>query len=368
MSEVSDHWYIRFPDGRVVRAINTTVVRQQVGAGRIPPNSSVRRSPDEEWTALEWTREFADLAAPRPAAVGPPRPAAPPDGAVGVSSRLDPTQFQTVGVRGMVHELLAALDTTLTRNKLAAAGVAGLACGLVLALAQLPPLDFEAGAPWARWLPAAAVVLVCATVAAALVTRMTFIEVSRLRPARWREARAGLVRVSVRLFVAVALTAGVAAALILLLRWLPELLLRQAGEGASAATVAAGAVAVVGMIVEVALWPVFGFALLLPPILVVEGCSVLKALEHWLRLLRQELGRVFLYEALALGLGAAATLLLALPLLALYARPPDPRLDQAMTFTRCVLTGLALAPLLAYAVVANVFIYLNLRYERGGRR
>ena len=67
MSEASDHWYVRFPDGRVVRAANTTVVRQQVTLGKIPPNSSVRRSPEDEWTALEWTREFADLSDAPPA-------------------------------------------------------------------------------------------------------------------------------------------------------------------------------------------------------------------------------------------------------------------------------------------------------------
>ncbi len=61
MSEVSDAWFVRFPDGRVVRAANTTVVRQQLTSGKIPRTSSVRRSPDEAWTALEWTREFADL-------------------------------------------------------------------------------------------------------------------------------------------------------------------------------------------------------------------------------------------------------------------------------------------------------------------
>jgi hypothetical protein len=36
---------------------------------------------------------------------------------------------------------------------------------------------------------------------------------------------------------------------------------------------------------------------------------------------------------------------------------------MAVAFTRWVLTGLAAAPLLAYLMVANVFIYINLRYE-----
>jgi hypothetical protein len=64
MSQASDHWFVRLPNGHVLRAANTTIVRQQVGLGKIPPESAVRRLPDEEWTALEWTREFADLAGP----------------------------------------------------------------------------------------------------------------------------------------------------------------------------------------------------------------------------------------------------------------------------------------------------------------
>ena len=150
--------------------------------------------------------------------------------------------------------------------------------------------------------------------------------------------------------------------MVALLRLLPGYLLdAQLGENVGDAT-AAGAAAV-GMILEVALWPIIGFALLLPPILVVEGCSVGAALGHWLRLLREDLGRVFLYEALALGLGLAATLLLALPWLALFTYQPDPRLLSAVAFTRCVVAGLVAAPLLAYLMVANVFIYINLRYE-----
>ena len=127
------------------------------------------------------------------------------------------------------------------------------------------------------------------------------------------------------------------------------------------------------MIVEVVLWPIVGFALLLPPILVVEDCSIGKALSLWLRLLRRDMGRVFLYEALALGLGLAATLLLALPWLALFIYEPVdfPQLLPAPSPSRGrVLAGLALAPLLAYLMVANVFIYINLRYESApaGRR
>src|SRR5947207_2748939 len=56
-----DAWYIRIPDGRVLRAATTKAVRVHVGSGLIPPDSRVRRHPDDEWAALEWTQEFADL-------------------------------------------------------------------------------------------------------------------------------------------------------------------------------------------------------------------------------------------------------------------------------------------------------------------
>ncbi len=380
MSEVSDPWFVRFPDGRVVRADSTAVVRRRILSGKIPPASSVRRTPDDEWTALEWTREFADLleshhvpdeAKPAEDAddegiLDTVRPGAPTVEPGGVSARLDPTRLPTVGVRGMVHELLAALERTLVRKKLAAAALAGLFAGLVAASWQLPALPAETSAPWARGVAAGVLLLLIVTAAAGMLTRMTFRELSKMRPARWREGFAGLTGTTVRIAAALILTAGVAGGLITLLRLAPGWLLNQPTVGEA---LAAGAAAV-GMILEVILWPVVGFALLLPPILVVEDCSVVRALAVWLRLLKTDLGRVFLYEALALGLGLVATLLLALPWLALVAYTPDGRLATAAMFTRSVLAGLAAAPLLCYLMVANVFVYLNLQYEsaRTGRR
>jgi hypothetical protein len=77
---------------------------------------------------------------------------------------------------------------------------------------------------------------------------------------------------------------------------------------------------------------------------------------------------VLLYEALAIALGLVVTLPLVLPLLATLGFHLDERLAGPASFTRQVLAGLALAPLFAYVTVANVFIYLNLRYDLGGRR
>jgi hypothetical protein len=382
MSEASDPWFVRFPDGRVVRAASASVVRQQLTSGRIPLASSVRRSPGDEWTALQWTREFADIlgrlshanetkkdGASKGGDSGPGGRTAPDhSGEGGLSARLDRTRLPTIGVRGMMHELLAALDSTLVRKKLAAAALAGLAAGLVTACVQLPVLAVESAAAWVRWVVAALLLLLIFTAAAGMLTRMTFMELSRMRPARFREGARRLAGTMFRIAMAQLLTAGFAGGLIALLRWIPDFLLDPRFGGVSE-ELSAGASAV-DMILEIALWPIIGFALLLPPIIVVEHCGVSQALGHWVNLLRADLGRVFLYEALALGLGLAATLLLALPWLALFTFQPDARTASAVAFTRTALAGLAAAPLLAYLMVANVFIYINLRYESApaGRR
>jgi hypothetical protein len=52
-----------------------------------------------------------------------------------------------------------------------------------------------------------------------------------------------------------------------------------------------------------------------------------------------------------------------------FGPPADERLLLTAAFTRNVLLGLVLTPLLAYLIVANVFVYLNLRYEfKSGER
>src|SRR5262249_55623382 len=125
---------------------------------------------------------------------------------------------------------------------------------------------------------------------------------------------------------------------------------------------------IVSLVLELGTWPVIGLGLLLAPILIVESCSVWKALRHWVALLQQDFGRAFLYEALALGLGLVVPFPLVAPLVASYHLFQGTRLEFAATFTRIILGCLVLAPVAAYLVIANLFIYLNLRYEAGARR
>src|SRR5436305_929786 len=103
MKEPPDFWYIRLPDGRVLRAASTAIDRQHLETGRLPVRSMVRRSSESEWATLAWTREFADLAervaangpAGRKAARGQRKRRLLPST---VASRLDPQRLQLVGV------------------------------------------------------------------------------------------------------------------------------------------------------------------------------------------------------------------------------------------------------------------------------
>jgi hypothetical protein len=213
------------------------------------------------------------------------------------------------------------------------------------------------------WCLAAAALVVAAAVIA-LLARMTYVELSELKPAGWRESLGGLAGLVLRLVLAGGLVLALVLGLIVLLRWSPYWVMAAGQPEGPALDV----VVVVTILAEVALWPFFALALLLASLLVVEDCSVVRGWRQWLALLRRHLGRAYLYEAMAAGLGLVVTLPLAFPLLAFTTLDLDERLLIPALFTRTVLFGLALSPLLAYLVVANVFIYLNLRYGWEGRQ
>ena len=172
------------------------------------------------------------------------------------------------------------------------------------------------------------------SIATALLTRMTFVEVSRLRPARWREAFKGLFGLSFRLAFAELVIAGNTLLILELLRVLPRYFVNSepvAGiEPALTATVAA----IIAMVAEVLQWPVFALSFLLAPILTVESCSIGTALLQWLRLVRRQFGRAFVYEAIALGIGLVITLPLYFPLMTFVTIYPEPKIHAAVVATR----------------------------------
>jgi hypothetical protein len=381
MKQVSDAWYIRLPDGRVLRAANTAAVRTHVTSGRIPPDSRVCRGVGEEWVLLEWTQEFADLARQKSsgraatalaetAADAASRPAANDSASAskkkaGVAARLDPLRLQTIGVRGLVDELLAALDSTLVRHKIVAGCIAGVITGVLVAFVRMFPHFAAVGRLPLAWLIAGVIGLVVYALCNVVLAQMTFVELSRLRPARWSETVAGLPGLWLKLFFGYVITAAIPLLGIRGVRWLAwQMTVERPAWLHWAAGIDPDVVRVVAMMIEMVLWPMLSFAFLLAPILVVEDCSVLAALVEWWRLLQRQIGRVFLYEALATTLGTIATLPFCIPLaLTLLGRTNTMPLDQGTTVGLHILAGLAAAPLIAYLAVANVFIYLNLRYD-----
>ncbi|MHB1426322.1 MAG: hypothetical protein ACYC3I_24420 [Gemmataceae bacterium] len=389
----ADFWYIRFPDGRVLRAASTTVLRQELSARRIPLTSTVRRSPNEEWVSLSWVQEFADLVeelASQPApnetpalrgtSIPPAKPPAEarrsvkdaPDQSATVGSRVDPARLQLVGVRGYLGELLAALDSSLVLKKLLLGAIAGLFLGALLMLLER--------ASWveqdSRWLatvwPMLVICLLVFDALASLLTRLTYIELARLRPARWREGLDGLGYLTVRVVVAQAIVGGIVWGLIVLLRWLPFWLSPGAEEESwsKGQQILAGSALSLGMLLEALLWPIFVFLCQMPPLLVVEDCTVWSGLRRWLAFLNRHLGRVFLYQTMAVGLGLLVTapflLLIAAMFLPSFHAPEG--LQEAAAGTRYLLLGLACSPMLTYWITSNVFIYLNLHYGASNRR
>jgi hypothetical protein len=380
MSQGSDFWYVRLPDGRVFRAATTNLLRQEVGAGRIPLGSTVRRTPSEEWVALEWTREFSDLVEHPESPTG--TPPAREQGrqtakASNLADRLDPHRLQMVGVKGLLLDLLSALDSTLTAPKLLTTAFAGLVIGIVATIIELRAIDLGSY----RWntLLFWVTVLVVLCVPMALLTRLTYVELSQLRPSRWREGLRGAGQLIVRLIITFGLVAASCWGLIVLFRlipsWLvppPDALLGWLWQAAAGAALAAG------MAFEVALWAILGVSLLLPSLLVVEKCSIVSALRQWLALIREHLGRLFLFEALATAAGLLVSLPFAVLLLPVTPMSVDlqlplppmyvhPQLSLAALCARNLLAGLAGALFMAYLIVANTFIYLHLRYHSTSR-
>jgi hypothetical protein len=379
MAAWRDAWYVRLPDGQELRAKTTKAVVHHIETGVIPKNSLVRRSHTDEWTILEWTSEFAEILAHRPTREtgtngSSTEKAQPPTSTTGLASRLDPLRLRTVGVRGLWDDLLAALDSALSGGKPIVAALAGAAVGLILIVLPWVILNVFLVAGWTdvrgdplvwparivTW-AAGAIALIVVAWANGLLARMTHAELSELRPVRVREASAGSGRLISRLACAYLLVVGGALLLMHGVRWVPGALAARAafaGLTGDAFDLLLAGLSVAGLVVEAALWCSIALVGLFAPILVVEDLSLGRALGAWARLIREHLGRLLLGEALAVGLGSLAALPFALPVwLAADHYPGLPAAAQNLAY------GIALAPLTAFLAVANVFIYLDVRYE-----
>jgi hypothetical protein len=365
MADLPDAWYVRLPNGRILRAPSTAALRHHLRSGHIPLESRVRRSPEEAWARLRGLLEFADLLEAPARKQSPPPPRRRPPEANYRTPRPAPRPnrrpAQAVSVRGCVDELLGALDRTLARPRLLGAAAVGLVSAAVLLVVRHFPLGQDWWAPL-PWVAAGVASLVVCALYAALVAQTIFIELSQLRPARRDEIVAGLVRNWLRLTVAWLLVAGLCGGLLAGLHWLEGWVRAEEPAGVEVLT---GAIVSLRLVIEVVAWPLLGLALLLAPTIVVEECSPLRALGQWLGLLRRKLKRVFVYETLAAALGGITSLPLVFPVaLAVGSWSGEAALNPVVEGTLAVLCGLALAPLLAYLAVSNVYVYLNVRYER----
>jgi hypothetical protein len=292
-----------------------------------------------------------------------------------IASRLDPMRLQMIGVRGLLEELVAALDSALIRRKLLIAAPVGiLAAAGIGFIATIQPLRADPNRVTEFFVGLAAAVIALVLIAAlatTLLSHMTYLELSRLRPASWREANAGALHYSLRLVLAYVVAVGLPLVAIGAVRWAT---LGWGGFGrpawlADLNETVRDALRVAGLVVETILWAVLYFALLLGPIVVIEECSVGRALLEWCRLLQRQFSRVLLYETAALCLAALAALPLAIPLaLAAWGRTGSSGPSGIYSLSLLLLGGVAAAPSIAYLAAANVFIFLNLQYETNNRR
>lgn len=338
-----DLWQVRLPDDRLVRA-EAGVIRQQLADGRLPPGTRVRRSRDDEWQPVERVAAFADAS---PASRnGHPHAT--------IASRLDADQMHLAGLRPLLEELTGALEATFVSRKLRAAALGGLLLGAIASLSQFgwfaPSLT-----PGLGWLLPVAALLIWSALSAAL-SKMTFAELSRLRPATWGDAAEGGFGSTVHLFVAQSVVAVPLSAAVVGLRLSP-------GLAADLGSPAVQAVAVACLAAEVLVWVAFALLLPMPAVLVVEQGNLTQTLGRWLSLVWRKGRRLLLAELLVVAVGLVLSAPLALIVGAVGVRAVPDEAAVTVSVARWVLLGLASSLMLTYVSVANVFAYLAEREQ-----
>lgn len=352
MATATESWYVRLPNGRTLRARSSDVVRRHLRAGRIPPESRARRPGERRWLPLQRIAEFAGLARVRR-----PKPAV--NGAASRPARTAHGASRSPGVRGVIGELLQAFDSALNRSKLVIAAAAGimLAFGVIAFgwAGELPP----GASSVAGYAGAGIFVLAVTAMASALVTRMTLIELDRQRP-----DGAGVLSSFLRILAANAVVTAVVVGLLFAVRAaLPALAASDWGDLNWLRDGLTAVAAILRVLLEVGCWAVIALAvLLLGPVVVIEEEPVWTSLRVWLGMLHSQLGRIYVCEAIAF----LAAVVMTLPLMVLVSVAAYALSDAMGTLewnTLLLMGGLALTPMITYLSVANVFIYINLRYE-----
>jgi hypothetical protein len=360
------------PSGHELKAKSTAAVNHHIQTGTIPKFSRARRSRDEEWMQLEWHAEFTQAvngnSRSKESAIDdpPPHDSRPQSG---ISARLDPMRLRTVGVRGLLEDLVAALDSTFVRGKLLIAASAcvlvGVFWGIVPSLLMKAVDGLELASAWpGRIITAICVVISLAVLAwtNGLLARMTHIELSTMHPAHWHDTRRGFARLGLRLTIAYMVILGGSLFIIGIMEWLPNVLFEQGQQLEMPAWLGEAAPALlsaVGVTIEVVLFILIGLTWLLAPLVVIEETPLIPGVREWLGLIRDHWNRIVLAEILTLTLGTVVTL----PIFRIleYAIGRFPHLPTAASLAAY---GVALTPFIAFMAVANVFIYLDVKYER----
>lgn len=357
-----------------MRANNAKAVRHYLKSGEIPSGSRGRKTPLEKWKSLRHMDEFADLLKK------PEHNNSVEYGEIGnlgdnsepnSSDSMSQLQLQSVGVRGMLMELVSALDSSLNTQKLKIAWWTAVVLAGIFVVTYLFQMSQQSWdyAPFV--VPAIyAVIVVVAmwsvSVASVILSQCTFVELSQLRPAQWSEAKHGLTKYALTWNFCVGLVLGLLVLGLLGLQWLNSWL----DSRDNPAWLAQGNDYLLGMgyllqmLFQILALPVLAFTLLFAAIILIEEASPSSALRLWWQMVRGHGSRLFLYEFLAVFIALMATIPFALPVE--WASINAPPQGIPALFTGSVgwfLRGLVLTPAIAYLNVANVFIYLHLRYQ-----
>jgi len=368
MKERPDAWYIRLPDGRIVKAKSTLSVQHHIESGNIPLNSLARRASEEEWVTVSWVKEISVKKTEREPEATAFGSASDLDVKSEISTRLDPMRLQTVGIRGLVDELIAAFESLIVGGKLLFACVISMLAAAALFLVVRSLFSIWPEGIWLARTVSGSLALLGLAFITTRLTRQTHLELSRMKPVSAAEASRGLGPYVLRVFLGYVATLGAGVGLILLFQHVPGWLFKAAiGWNVTLIEILMTTTWVISLIFSVGFCLVMILSSLVPAILIVEECSVGDALREWRALLNDNRVRVLVYEGLALALSIVAALPLALPVeLAMHYGTSAP-FGVINWFTLAipfVLQALAIAPALGFLAIANLFIYLNLRYEQ----
>ena len=234
------------------------------------------------------------------------------------------------------------------------------------------------------WLPVvagSAFAIVVLSLLNALLAKLTHVELSNMRPAKMSQATGSFLGYAVPVLVANAVVAGGGLGLLFLLNHVPEISerwLADAGMSERVHEVLFTPILVLVIVLSTLIWLVVGLCWLIAPAIVVEESGWLAGVCEWRQLVREHFGRIIVYEGLTMMLGIAISMPLILTVgLALHGEPSlqpgwpvaaGEGEDSIKGGIHAAIKGLTVGPLLALLAVANVFIYLNLRYEHSPSR